>query len=310
MNMSNSCVAILLATYNGQKFLIEQLESIALQTHNNWYLIVSDDGSVDGTLDILYKYQKKWSPGKLLIRKGPSRGFCSNFLSMAVDCSIVSDFYAFCDQDDVWLPEKLAIALSNIKRRQRDGIPYLYCGRTTYVDEGLKKIGISPLFVFPRTFRNALVQSIAGGNTMVFNRDAKSILERVGMVEHSSHDWWIYQLVTGCGGEVFYDQDPQVLYRQHAHSLVGANVSIFSKFKRMKFILNGRFKGWSDLSINALDKATPLLTSANVEILNILKKMRAGSLKDRMRLMEVAGLYRQTWKGTISLIIAAIINRI
>jgi len=308
--MSNSCVAILLATYNGQKFLIEQLESIALQTHNNWYLIVSDDGSVDGTLDILYKYQKKWSPGKLLIRKGPSRGFCSNFLSMAVDCSIVSDFYAFCDQDDVWLPEKLAIALSNIKRRQRDGIPYLYCGRTTYVDEGLKKIGISPLFVFPRTFRNALVQSIAGGNTMVFNRDAKSILERVGMVEHSSHDWWIYQLVTGCGGEVFYDQDPQVLYRQHAHSLVGANVSIFSKFKRMKFILNGRFKGWSDLSINALDKATPLLTSANVEILNILKKMRAGSLKDRMRLMEVAGLYRQTWKGTISLIIAAIINRI
>ena len=94
-------VAILMGTMNGARFLPEQLDSLAAQTHQNWVLIASDDGSTDDTLGILKAYQAKWPTGKLIIKEGPKQGFCVNFLSMACDPSIQADYYAFCDQDDV-----------------------------------------------------------------------------------------------------------------------------------------------------------------------------------------------------------------
>jgi hypothetical protein len=106
---------------------------------------------------------------------------------MACDPGIKADYYAFCDQDDVWLAAKLAVAIRNISENQKETLPYLYCSRTTYVNEKLKRIGCSRLFAFPRTFRNALIQSIAGGNTMVFNQATKGLLERVGPVKHPFH---------------------------------------------------------------------------------------------------------------------------
>ena len=99
-------VAILLCTYNGAQFLAEQLDSLEAQVHQNWVVIASDDGSTDQTLEILRQYQAKWSPRKLTIRSGPQKGFCQNFLSLTADPEIRADYYAFCDQDDVWLPNK------------------------------------------------------------------------------------------------------------------------------------------------------------------------------------------------------------
>jgi glycosyltransferase involved in cell wall biosynthesis len=184
---SSPLVAILLCTYNGARFLAEQLDSLEAQTHQNWVAIASDDGSTDQTLEILQQYQAKWPSGKLTIRGGPQKGFCQNFLSLACDLNIRANYYAFCDQDDVWLPEKLAVALENISSNQQADVPYLYCGRTKYVNENLKPCGMSPLFVFPPSFRNALVQSIAGGNTMAFNNATKLLLEKVGPVHVSAH---------------------------------------------------------------------------------------------------------------------------
>lgn len=306
----NNRVAILLATYNGGRFLASQLESLESQIHQNWFVIASDDGSSDSTLKILKEYQERWPQGKLTIRSGPQQGYCKNFLSMACDNSIVADFYAFCDQDDVWFPEKLTVAIENINKNQGNGAPYVYCGRTTYVDEKLKKIGYSPLFAFPRTFRNALIQSIAGGNTMVFNQKTKDLLEKVGVVEHPSHDWWIYQLATGAGGDVFYDPSPQILYRQHKDALVGGNTSFGAKIERVSMVFKGQFRLWSDINIAILCAAKPLLTHGSKETLELFKKMRHARLKDRLRLMEVAGLYRQTWRGTISLLLAALFKKI
>jgi glycosyltransferase involved in cell wall biosynthesis len=199
-NSNPPLVAILLCTYNGARFLAEQLDSLEAQTHQNWVVIASDDGSTDQTLEILQQYRAKWPSGKLSIRSGPQKGFCQNFLSLACCPEIKADYYAFCDQDDVWLPEKLSIALVNIAFNQQLNIPYLYCGRTNYVTENLKSCGISPLFVFPPSFRNALVQSIAGGNTMVFNVALKRLIENAGPLDVPSHDWWVYILVTGSGG--------------------------------------------------------------------------------------------------------------
>ncbi|OLY97132.1 glycosyltransferase family 2 protein [Polynucleobacter sphagniphilus] len=303
-------IAILLCTYNGECFLAEQLDSLEAQTHQNWVLMVSDDGSKDGTLDILLKYQAKWPQGKMAIRNGPQKGFCQNFLSLACDSEIKADYYAFCDQDDVWLPEKLTVAVQTITANQNIYVPFIYCGRTTYVTEQLKSCGISPLFVFPPSFRNALVQSIAGGNTMVFNLAAKLLIEKAGPLNVPSHDWWIYQLISGAEGDVFYDPVPYLLYRQHNGALVGGNNSFSAKMERVKMLWQGRFQDWNSLNIAALKEVKHLLVKNHQEILKMFEALRGAELKDRFHLMEICGLYRQTRRGTLSLIFAALIKKI
>ena len=310
---SGPLVAILMGTMNGARFLPEQLDSLAAQTHQNWVLIASDDGSADDTLRILKAYQASWLAGKVIIKEGPKCGFCANFQSMACDPGIRADYYAFCDQDDVWLPNKLEVAVANIAAHQvhkEVTLPYLYCGRTSYVSEKLEPIGISPLFVFPAKFRNALVQSIAGGNTMAFNQETKLALEKVGMVDVPSHDWWLYLLVSGIGGEVYYDKVPQILYRQHDDSIVGENRSFTSKCFRAYTLLRGRFRNWNTRNIEALCIVNGVLTEDNQEILRLFKLMRSAKLIDRFRLMEVCGLYRQTWRGTMTLYLAALLKKI
>ena len=210
----------------------------------------------------------------------------------------------------MWLPAKLEVALANIIANQSVDVPYLYCGRTKYVNENLKPCGMSPLFVFPSSFRNALVQSIAGGNTMVFNQAVKSLIELAGSVEVASHDWWIYQLVTGVEGEVFYDPVPQLLYRQHESVLVGGNNSFTARIERIWMLLQGRFQNWNTQNINALKQVNHLLVKNHQEILKMFETMRSAALKDRFRLMEVCGLYRQTRLGTFSLFLATLIKKI
>jgi glycosyltransferase involved in cell wall biosynthesis len=290
--------------------LAEQLISLENQCHKNWIVFASDDGSVDATLEILRQFQAKWPPGKLTIRSGPKKSFCQNFLSLACDPSIHADYFAFCDQDDVWLPEKLSVALENIANNQKVEHPYLYCGRTKYVSEKLMPCGFSPLFIFPPSFRNALVQSIAGGNTMVFNNAAKLLLEKVGPVDVPSHDWWMYQLVTGCYGRVFYDPIPRLLYRQHKNALVGGNTFISSKLRRTWIIILGRFKCWNQKNLSALEACENNLAPDNLDILYIFRKLRQAKLKDRIRLIEVCGIYRQTKIDTLNLYLAALINKI
>ena len=108
---SKPLVAILLCTFNGARFLTEQLNSLEAQIYEDWYLVVSDDGSSDGTLEILLEFQERWPAGKMVLRQGPKRGFCENFLSLGCDPSIRADYFAFCDQDDVWLATKLQVAV-------------------------------------------------------------------------------------------------------------------------------------------------------------------------------------------------------
>jgi glycosyltransferase involved in cell wall biosynthesis len=300
----------LLGTFNGERFLEAQLNSLESQTLRHWKLYVSDDGSTDATLDIIHRYQTKWGADKIQYRTGPQKGFAQNFLSLACDPSIKADYYAFCDQDDVWLPEKLSVAVEHIARESSPGQFYAYGGRTTYTDEKLKLIGLSPLFVFPRTFRNALIQSIAGGNTMVFNQATKTLLEKVGLVPTPSHDWWLYQLVTGAGGVMYYDPKPHILYRQHSAALVGGNSSLLAICIRLGKLFNGRYQKWTDDNIQSLRQAEILLLPSSIEILNLFVLMRNATLKDRLRLLEICGLYRQTWRGTVSLLIFAMLKKI
>ena len=303
-------VAILLCTLNGELFLAEQLDSIESQIYQNWEVIASDDGSIDSTLEILKQYQSKWPSGKLTIRIGPQKGFCLNFLTLACDPEIKADFYSFCDQDDVWMPEKLMVSIQTIVAKQKEYQPFIYCGRTRYVTENLQPCGESPNFVFPTSFRNALIQSIAGGNTMVFNHATKCLIEKTGPIDLPSHDWWIYMLVSGHGGSVFYDSKILLNYRQHRKALIGGNNTFYAKFSRCVMALQGRFKLWNYQHSKALVNNCYLLTDENKQILDWFTKLPSANLLERIRILEICGLYRQTKRGTLSLYIAAFLNKL
>jgi glycosyltransferase involved in cell wall biosynthesis len=310
LNTASPKVAILLCTFNGRHHLEEQLDSFDAQLHDNWKVWASDDGSHDDTLSILEAYQKRWPDGQLSISFGPTKGFTANFLSLACNSSIESDFYAYSDQDDIWEPMKLTCAVEWLNTIQAD-IPALYCSRTLLVDASNNEIGLSPLFKKQPGFANALIQNIGGGNTMVFNNSARKLLQEAGCnLPVTSHDWWTYMLITGCGGEVFYDSCPTVRYRQHKSNLVGSNTTWLSRIKRIQKLWNGRFRQWNDVNIQGLRNMYMMLTPEAQKVLDSFDLGRESSLISRIILLKRSGIYRQTLLGNLGLVAAALFKKL
>jgi glycosyltransferase involved in cell wall biosynthesis len=302
-------VAILMGTKNGVAFIDAQLQSIANQTHENWKLIVSDDGSTDETILKVEQFAASHHQ-KIMVRKGDNEGVSANFLRLAIDPSIEADYFAFSDQDDIWHKDKLQRALAWFASVPAE-VPCMYCGRTELMADNGRTYGLSPLFTRPPGFQNALVQSLGGGNTMVFNRPAKKLLQEAATIDVVLHDWWLYQLVSGAGGIVHYDPEPVLKYRQHPHNVIGSNLGWWSGLIRVRMILNGRFRRWNDTNIAALQHLPPhLLGPKNKDVLTLLAKARRAPMLKRLIYLRRSGVYRQTLLGDIGLFVAATINRI
>ncbi len=303
-------VAILLGTLNGQRFLGEQLDSIAAQTLPSWRVWASDDGSHDGTLAILDHYRTAWAEDRLMLATGPKRGSTANYLSLVCKAEIKAAYYAFADQDDIWEPDKLARAVAWLDKAP-GGAPALYCSRTRLIDEAGRHIGQSPLFGRPPHFANALVQNICGGNTMVFNNAARALLREAGAdVDVVVPDWWVYMVITGGGGTVFYDPRPTVRYRQHGANMVGANGGWLTSLKRAWLRLQGRSREWNTRNRHALQGISRLLTPENRQILEELTHFRKQGLPYRLAGLVRSGIYRQSWFGNLGLFIEALFRRI
>jgi glycosyltransferase involved in cell wall biosynthesis len=303
-------VAILLSTYNGESFLAEQLDSLITQTHSNWTIFASDDGSSDTTLEVLTRYQTILGADRLTIIEGPRKGFAANFLSLLANSAIDAQYFAFCDQDDLWHPDRLSTGLSRIRDIPADR-PALFCSRTQLIDSGGHPIGLSPLFHKPPCFENALVQSIAGGNTMLFNAAARDLIRRTdSRTRIVSHDWWAYILVSGCGGVVAYEQYPTIGYRQHDHNIVGSNLSVANRLVRLRKMFQGTFRTWTDDNLHALRPLKPFLTPHNQRTLELFEQGRSSPLPTRLKLMFQSGVHRQTIRETLGLAAAAILHRI
>lgn len=303
-------VAILLATYNGERFLEDQLESFVRQTITDWVLWVSDDGSSDQTLAILNNFSKKYPSGKVNIINGPKTGFANNFLSLIRNSAVRAKNYAYSDQDDVWFDDKLERAI-NYLNAQTEYLPALYCSRTQYVDENMLHIGYSDINNRPPSFLNAIVQNIASGNTMVFNEVARALLMRTDKeCGIPLHDWWTYILVTASGGKVFFDQMPSVRYRQHDGNLWGMNTGWTSRAVRMQKLFEGRFQNWNTSHIQALRRFSKELQPENHKALDRLNSIREQSLPNSLCTLKKSGLYRQTLFGNIGLWVAVLFRKI
>lgn len=302
-------VAILLCTCHGQHYLAEQIRSIAAQTYTHWEIWASDDHSRDKTKAILDAYKKEWPAGRLSVLVGPCRGFASNFLSLTCNPAIDADYCAYSDQDDIWEADKLERAIAWLDSVP-EGTPALYCSRTRLIDAENRCIGFSPLYTKQPHFTNALVENIAGGNTMVFNRAARALLRKVGTdVAVVSHDWWAYMVITGCGGRVHYDSHATVRYRQHGGNLVGGRTSLRKMMARTVQLWRGRFKHWNDVNAKALTRLQQDMTKENRRNFGYFVAARNSSLIPRLLGLKRAGIHRQTLRGNLELMVAACLKK-
>jgi glycosyltransferase involved in cell wall biosynthesis len=210
-------VTVLLSTYNGAKFLRSQLDSILAQTHSKLAIHVRDDGSTDATLQILRQYSRSY-PSISVIDYGGHVGVVRSYFTLLQAASNDSDYFAFADQDDLWPPTKIENAVVILETHDRTK-PLLYCSAVEYVDTRLQHLGYSKQ---PRRlgFGNALVQNVAVGATILINSTARSIVVPKVPKRALMHDWWLY-LVISAHGEVIYDPEPSLRYRQHAANVVG-----------------------------------------------------------------------------------------
>lgn len=303
-------IAILLGTYNGATFLPDQLNSYQQQTHREWTLWSSDDGSSDKTTDLMNAFRLELGESRVHSISGPKKGFAANFLSLVCNPELQADTYAYSDQDDIWMEDKLERAAQFLYTIPKN-IPALYCSRTLYVDQNNHPLGMSQAYSRPAIFQNALIQNIASGNTMVFNQAARKILMEIGpKVDIDLHDWWTYLLITGVGGKVFFDQTPSVRYRQHPDNLWGMNTSLKSQFIRIQKLFGGRFKDWNERHIEALSPKMHLLTPENQAIFHCFVRARNLTLIPRLQALRQSGVYRQTFMNNLGFFLAALMGKV
>lgn len=303
----SSHIAVLLCTYNGEEFLREQLASLDQQTWPHISLHVSDDGSRDLTPAILRQTADQWTKGSVTLVDGPRKGFAENFRSAVVSVDPDHDYYAFCDQDDLWDEDKLSKAVTHLGHDP--AIPQLYAGRTRLIDADGRPVGFSPLFIRPPGFRNAIIQSLAGGNTMVFNRAALQALKKAAAnAPFIAHDWWAYQIISGVGGMVSYDPVPYLGYRQHGGNEIGSNSSLGARVSRFKRLLQGTLREWNSVNLAGLNAIRDDLSDDARSVVAQLETIRASGPVKRVITLHRSGIYRQTRGGQAGLYLAAMLG--
>lgn len=223
----SGAVEVLLSTYNGERYLNQQLESIWGQGYTEVALSVRDDGSCDATLSLLDRLLSGRPHTKVVM--GAHLGAAQSFMALLRSVSPASSYAAFCDQDDVWAPDKLAVAVGALDDLEEPGRPALYCSAVTLVREDLTEIKVHRRCTRGPSFENALVENVATGCTIVVNRPAIDLLSRRRPEHLLMHDAWCYLVVAGCG-EVVYDRVPHVLYRLHQANTVGVGTTLWSEW--------------------------------------------------------------------------------
>ena len=232
-------LTVLLSSFNGERYIRAQLDSLLAQSLEGVEILVRDDGSVDGTRAILAEYAER---GTLCWYTGENLGLARSFWRLLQDADD-ADYYAFCDQDDVWDAEKLETAVSALALLD-PAKPALYCGNVRVTDAAMHVLAEHMVRPAPADYPHALLRNLAPGCTQVFNRAARELLrrydaERLGI---ELHDWTAYQLVA-CFGSVVYDPEPHMYYRQHGDNAIGAHrTTAHAYLKKVRPFWSGKMK--------------------------------------------------------------------
>ena len=288
-------VTILLSTYNGEQFLSEQIKSIQEQTYRDWQLLIRDDGSTDGTRAVIEDFCRKDDRIAFINRENPQNlGVIQSFhiLLQYQD----SDFYLFSDQDDVWLPDKIAMQLAEADKYDSSH-PLLVYTDLKVVDQELQVVHESMIRTQSDHANTELVQeltenTVTGGVSMI-NRALAQLW--TGKEEHEllMHDWYLGLLASAFGNLVYIDK-PGELYRQHSNNVLGARTlrKRVKNWVRPHVLFTKYWKLIKDSQTQARNLLVLPLTAENRELIENFVTIMEVPFKERWRRIRQYG-YRK-----------------
>ncbi len=220
-------IAILMAVYNGEKYLSEQIDSILAQSESDWQLFINDDCSSDSSYEIAVKYAKE-HPERIIVSRNssPSGSACANFMGMLGRTD--AEYAMFCDQDDVWLPNKIKLTLQKMKELEKSfgNTPLLVHTELSVTDSELSITapsftrfqGLKPRY---NSLNRLLCQNNVTGCTVMINRALIELVRNAPAGKMLMHDWWI-ALAAAAFGHIGFADEPLIKYRQHGNNQLGA----------------------------------------------------------------------------------------
>ncbi len=222
-----------MSTYNGERYLKEQIDSILAQTYPNVLVHVRDDGSSDGTIALLAAYERE---GLIEVDYGQNAGVTrSCYLGIAAVADR-ADYIVLCDQDDVWHADKVERAVGAL-RRYPSGTPLLHYTEVNYCDGALARQGVSHLCRFVPRFEGLFFENCCSGNVTTINRSLAELVLESGPERVFYHDWWI-ALLCACFGRLVYDPEPSVEYRRTGENVSPTGAGIKLAIHRLKEALD------------------------------------------------------------------------
>lgn len=275
---ASDLVVVLLGTFNGARYLQEQLDSIVDQSHPHWRLVVADDGSHDDTLAIVQSFSERYSDRVRIVRDGPAGSARDNFFRLIRDAG-PAPYYAFCDQDDVWSPDKLDRMVrrcQQVETQHRD-VPCLVYSDLEVVDAELRILNSSfmdQVRANPEeiTQKTLLAENAIPGCAMLFNTALADVFlaRKFDPTSAIMHDWWI-ALLASTVGHVTYVPTPLVKYRQHATNTLGS-----VERSGLAFTLSKLFRGDRSAAVQTYRQAAAFIEAYN-DLLDpaVCEEMRA-----------------------------------
>lgn len=251
-----SMVSIVMATYNGEKYVAEQIDSILASTYKNIELFIYDDGSKDGTVPILKQYESLHPDKVHVYQNEENLGVTMNFLNAI--CGTTTDYIMLCDQDDVWKPDKIAVTLKRMRHMEAQAgkkVPIAVFTDAEVVDAELKTIessffGASRLNPKKTELPRLLMENKLIGCTVMINSALRKIIAGHSLPKRAKfHDWWI-ALIAASLGKIGYVDQTTLLYRQHGNNVVG-NIGFLSYIKNRMMTLSKQKESLKILQLQA-----------------------------------------------------------
>jgi glycosyltransferase involved in cell wall biosynthesis len=295
-------VEVLLATFNGELFLKEFLDSLYQQEGVRIHLRVSDDGSIDKTLEIIDSYKYLFESCKIFT--GPSSGPSSNFFSLIEKATF--DFVALADQDDIWLPHHLISAVTRLS--ETPDLPSMTFSSVLEFAEGKIYESLWPDRFPGSDVRTIVTENLARGCTIVLNSKSINLINLYKPKKAIMHDWWILLLIYS-SGSVTWSQLPEVRYRIHKNNAVGSKPSF--RIRQNRFFRNFRGREWIVVSqINELlfNYSWSMSGQKRHEVSSFLREVNSPVLTGRWNLVLWCHRFRSNFLGELAVRLSFLVH--